>query len=309
MTDAIGFVLGSSARREVLARLADGDGTGREVVGACDASESAVYDALARLAERDYVAETDDGTWELTGAGRIVADAMERCERLDDVLGGQAEYWATHDPTGLPERFRRSIDRLECCEVIRSPDTDPYRAARRVSRAIRAASDVGIVTPVYSERHATALLESDAERRRLVMTPRVVDRLLTDQPAGPDAEFDTLQIRVQPAAVSVTVTDRRLHCSLPESDGSFDATSELHAESDAAIAWGRDLFEHYWERGTPIGQWVACEHPEAVADESIRTPPATEGGADPAAFCAAEATDARHSTDDVSDGTPAPGEE
>lgn len=309
MTDAIGFVLGSRARREVLARLADGDGTGREVVGACDASESAVYDALARLAERGYVAETDDGTWALTGAGRIVADALERCERLDDVLGGDPEYWTTHDPTVLPERFRRSIDRLECCEVIRSPDTDPYRAARRVSRAIRQASEVAIVAPVYSERHAEALIEADADRRRLVMTPQMVDRLLADQPAGPDGDLGDLSIRVQSAAVSVTVTNRELLLSLPESDGRFDATAELLAESDAAIAWGWDLFEHYWERGTPIGQWLASEHPEAVADESIRTPPTAEGGADPAAFCAAEATDARHSTDDVSHGTPAPGEE
>lgn len=309
MTDTIGFVLGSRARQEVLARLAVGDGTGREVVTTCDASESAVYDALSRLAERGYVAEGDDGAWSLTGTGRIVADAIERCERLDDVLDGDAEYWATHDPTGLPERFRRSIDRLECCEVIRSPDTDPYRAARRVARAIRAASDVAIVAPVYSERHATALLESDAERRRLVMTPRMVDRLVADQPTGPDADLDALSIRVQSAAVSVTVTDRRLLLSLPESDGSFDATAELLAESDAAIAWGRDLFEHYWERGIPIGRWLASEHPEAVADESIRTPPAAEGRADPAALCAVDVADARRPSDDTSEGAPAPGEE
>lgn len=193
--------------------------------------------------------------------------------------------------------------------MIRSPDTDPYRAARRVARAIRAASDVAIVAPVYSDRHATALLESEAERRRLVMTPPMVDRLLADQPTGPDADLDALSIRVQPAAVSVTVTDSRLLLSLPEADGSFDATAELLAESDAAIAWGRDLFEHYWERGTPICPWLASEHPEAVADESVPTPPAAEGRADPAALGTAEAAAAQRSLDDASEGTPAPGEE
>lgn len=308
MADAISFVLGSTARREVVSRLADGDGTGREVVTTCEASESAVYDALSRLAERGFVAETDDA-WGLTGAGRIVADAIERCERLDDVLGSDPNYWTTHDPTVLPERFRRSIDRLECCEVVRSPDTDPYRAARRVDRAIRAASDVAIVAPVYSERHAEALLETGAERRRLVMTPRMVDRLIADEPSGPDADLDDLSIRVQPAAASMTVTDRELLLSLPEADGSFDATSELLAEGDAAIAWGWDLFEHYWERGTPIGRWLASEHPEAVADESIRTPPAAEERADPAALGTVDAADARPSPDDASEGTPAPGEE
>lgn len=264
MTDAVAFVLGSDARREVLGRLADGDVDGRGIVDACDASESAAYDALGRLADRGLVAETEDDTWRLTGAGRLVADTVERCERLDGVIGDDTEYWASHDPTGLPGRFRRSIDRLECCEVVRSPDEDPYRAARTVERAIADARTVAIVAPVYSDRHAEALLETDAERRRLVMTPEMVSRLLEDEPAGPDQELGDLQVRVQPAAISMTVTDERLCFSLPTPDGSFDATSEVLAGSDAAIEWGRHLFEYYWELGTPVGQWIGAEYPDAA---------------------------------------------
>ncbi|WP_460920758.1 helix-turn-helix transcriptional regulator [Salinarchaeum chitinilyticum] len=263
MTGAVSFVLGSAARREVLSRLADGEDSGRGIVVAADASESAVYDALGRLADRGLVTETADGTWGLTGAGRLVADTVERCERLDGVIGGDTDYWASHDPTGLPASFRRSIDRLECCEVVRSPDTDPYRAARRVERAIEDARTVAIVAPVYSDRHAEALLESDAERSRLVMTPGMVSRIVEDEPAGPEPNLDGLSIRVQPAAISMTVTDGSLLFSLPTPAGSFDATTEVVAEGDAAIEWGRSLFEHYWERGTPVGQWLANEHPDA----------------------------------------------
>lgn len=279
MTGAVAFVLGSDARREVLARLADGDEGGRGIVGACDASESAAYDALGRLADRGLVAETDDGAWRLTGAGRLVADTVERCERLDGVIGGDTEYWASHDPTELPERFRRSIDRLECCEVIRSPDADPYRAARKIEHAIEAARTVAIVAPVYSDRHAEALLESDAERRRLLMTPDMVSRLIEDEPAGPDAELGSLRIRVQPAAISMTVTDEQLLFSLPNPDGSFDATSEVHAGGEAAIRWGRRLFEHYWEQGTAVDQWLAREYPEAADSRHVhQIPEQTEGG-------------------------------
>ena len=279
MTGAVAFVLGSEARREVLARLADCDDSGRGVVTACEASESAVYDALGRLADRGYVEETTEGAWRLTGAGRLVADTVERCERLDCIIGGDTEYWAAHDPTGLPAEFRRTIDRLECCEVVRSPDTDPYRAARSVERAIDSANTVAIVAPIYSDRHAEALLETDAERRRLIMTPGMVARLLEDEPAGPDTELGDLSIRVQPAAISMTVTDGSLLFSLPTPDGSFDATSEVVAEGDAAIEWGRRLFEHYWERGTPVGQWIANEHPEALASDNVHTPDPTDDAA------------------------------
>lgn len=263
MSGAVSFVLGSAARREVLSRLADSEDSGRGIVVACDASESAVYDALGRLADRGLVTETADGAWGLTGAGRLVADTVERCERLDGVIGGDTEYWASHDPTGLPEKFRRSIDRLECCEVVRSPDTDPYRAARRVERAIEDARTVAIVAPVYSDRHAEALLETDAERSRLLMTPEMISRIVEDEPAGPDPNLGGLSIRVQPAAISMTVTDGSLLFSLPTPAGRFDATSEVVAEGDAAIEWGRSLFEHYWERGVPVGQWLANAHPDA----------------------------------------------
>mgnify|MGYP000333035991 CR=1 FL=1 len=270
MTGAVAFVLGSTARREVLLRLADGDDSGRDVVVACDASESAVYDALGRLTDRGFVAETNEGDWGLTGAGRLVADTVQRCERLDGVIGGDTEYWANHDPTGLPASFRRSIDRLECCDVVRSPDTDPYRAARRVERAIEEARTVAIVAPVYSDRHAEALLGSDAERSRLVMTPQMASRVVEDEPAGPDADLGDLSIRVQSAGISMTVTDERLLFSLPTPAGSFDATSEVVADGDAAIEWGRSLFEQYWERGTPVGQWLATEHPHAATPGQIQ---------------------------------------
>lgn len=288
MTGVVAFVLGSKARREVLARLADGDVGGRGIVAACDASESAAYDALGRLADRGLVAETDDGDWRLTGAGRLVADTVERCDRLDYVVGDDTEYWASHDPTELPERFRRSIDRLECCEVIRSPDADPYRAARTVERAIEAAQTVAIVAPVYSDRHAEALLETDAERRRLVMTPEMVSRLIEDEPAGPDAELGDLQVRVQPAAISMTVTDEQLLFSLPTPDGSFDATSEVHAEGEAAIRWGQRLFEHYWEQGTPVGEWIAREYPDAADSRHVHEMPEQPEGAGPAVEAGAD---------------------
>lgn len=265
MADVVEFVLGSDARREVLTRLAEAPASGRTVVGSSDASESAVYDALSRLGDRGLATETEDGKWRLTGAGWLVADAVARCDAVGEVVAGDVDYWATHDPTGLPERFRRSVDRLAGCEVVRSPDTDPYRAARRTERAIREAESVAIVAPVYSDRHAEALIESDAAQARLIMTPAMIERMLRDGPEGPDGDVGDVGIRVQPAAISLTVTDGALLFSLPDDEGAFDATTEVVAESAEAIRWGRRLFEHYWTDATPVEEWVVRELPEAAA--------------------------------------------
>jgi|GEM_PF-197010 len=266
MADAVAFVLGSPTRRAVLGLLAEGAAEGPGVVRSADASKSAVYDALGRLADRSLIEETDEGRWRLTGAGRLVADTLERADRLERVLEADSTYWATHDVTGLPEEFRRSLDGIGDCEVVRSPDTDPYRAARRVESAIREARSVSIVAPVYSDRHAAALLETDASQRRLIMTPAMVRRLLRDEPAGPDADLDGLAIRIQPASLSLTVTDRELLFSLPAADGSFDAETEVVAVGCDAIEWGRRVFEHFWEQGTAIERWIAREHPDALPE-------------------------------------------
>lgn len=269
MTDVVEFVLGSDARREVLARLAQAPASGRTVVRGSDASESAAYDALARLANRGLAVETEEGTWRLTGAGRLVADAVARCTAVGEVVESDVDYWATHDATGLPERFRRSIDRLAGCSVVRSPETDPYRAARRTERAIREADSVSIVAPVYSDRHAEALLETDAAAARLVMTPEMVERLLRDEPDGPEGDLGEVAIRVTPAAVSMTVTDHQLLFSLPNEDGGFDATSEVVADAPEAIRWGRRLFEHYWTEATPVTEWIGRELPEVAATGTV----------------------------------------
>jgi len=264
MTDVVEFVLGSDVRREVLARLAQAPASGRTVVCESDASESAAYDALARLANRGLAVETG-AEWRLTGAGRLVADAVGRCGDVGAVVASDVDYWAAHDATGLPERFRRSIDRLAGCTVVRSPETDPYRAARRTERAIREAESVAVVAPVYSDRHAEALLETDAAEARLLVTPEMIERLLRDEPDGPDGDLGDVAVRVQPAAISMTITDRELLFSLPGADGGFDATSEVAAEAPAAIRWGRRLFEHYWAEATPVGEWIGRELPDVAA--------------------------------------------
>lgn len=301
MTGVVEFVLGSDARREVLGHLADAPASSRAVVRASHASESAAYDALARLGDRGLAVEAENGEWRLTGAGRLVAEAVGRCTALGEVVASDVDYWAAHDVTGLPERFRRSIDRLAGCEVVRSPDTDPYRAGRRGERAIREAESVAIVAPIYSDRHAEALLETDATRVRLIVTPEMIERMLRDEPDGPDGDVGDVAIRVQPASISLTVTDRELLFSLPDEDGSFDATSEVVSESSEAIRWGRRLFEHYWADGTPVVEWIARELPDsAPAARAAEVAGADPGPGDPDLVDASDATPA-----ESEDGVPA----
>jgi len=55
----------------------------------------------------------------------------------------------------------------------------------------------------------------------------------------------------------VGVTDEHLMLSLPTLDGQYDSRTELFATDERALAWGRDVFEHYWNRGRPEEAFLA----------------------------------------------------
>jgi len=257
------YVFGSAARREVLSVLEAGPERRPAVVETADASQSSVYAALNELRDRGLVTEAD-AEWRLTGAGQTVVRQLSRCRSVDAVLRADPDYWRGHDAGALPDRFRAELDALEGYEVLRSPDTDPFRATRRIEETIEAGSVIDIATPIYHDRYADAFLETHAERKRLLMTPETVRSIVTEidgdeggPPAGSEAgALPGAEMRITDSPVALTVTDSSLLLSLPELDGSYDRHTELLVSSDAAVDWGRRLFETLWTAATPVEAFV-----------------------------------------------------
>lgn len=266
MTDDSGsfeYVFGSAARREVLSVLEAGPERRPAVVETADASQSSVYAALNELCDRGLVTEAGGG-WRLTGAGQTIVGQLSRCRSVDAVLQADPDYWENHDAGALPDRFRAELDALEGYEVLRSPDTDPFRATRRIEEAIEAGSVIDIATPIYHDRYADAFLETAAERKRLLMAPETVRSIVTDigdDGGGPSTEPDEgalpgAEMRITDSPVALTVTDSSLLLSLPELDGSYDRHTELLVSSEAAVDWGGRLFERLWAQATPVEAFV-----------------------------------------------------
>lgn len=254
-TERVEFVCASESRRQVLGALASEPRRRQVVVSSAAASESAVYDAMNRLADSGFIYEREDGRWGLTGTGRAVADVLDRVGAVESVVETTGSYLDDHDLGVVPAPERRELHRLADPEVVDSPETDPFRAARRVRLAIANADHVSVLASVYHDRFAEALVEGDPDSVRLVLAPEILELdAEADGPTDDDglALSERVDVRVAEAEFAMTVTGDGVYLSLPRLDGTYDPRTELVSESSTAADWGGSVFERYWERATPI---------------------------------------------------------
>jgi predicted transcriptional regulator len=249
------YVLESSVRSDVLETVVDGPVETTGVLRRVDASDSAVYDAIAGLERRGLVVETENG-WIPTGSGRLVADVRNRQRSVDDLLR-RDDYWQTHDVTVLPERFRYRIDALSEAAVIEATDTNPHRVVREVARRIDAAEAPRIVAPVYVEEYGDSLPET--ERTHLLLDTALASELRST--LRTEDAFGGPVVRVADVDFALGVTNDGVFLSLPRLDGEYDARTEVVASDEAAIRWGRRLFDHYWSRAVEFETFDAERRP------------------------------------------------
>jgi predicted transcriptional regulator len=251
-------VLGSSVRTDVLVRIAGVPSVTEELIEAVDASQSAVYNAVGDL-ERQGLLRTVEGRHEVTGSGQLVADLLEQQENLCRLL--EDDYWETHDVGALPRRFRLRLTELAGAEVFRAPDTDPHAGVREVSKRVEAAEErVDIVTPIYQAEYETVMPDTDGAR--LVIDTTVLQESLDRVGSIEEARtFEDTDVRLLDIDVGVGVTEDHLMLSLPTVDGQYDSRTEVLATDERALAWGRDLNEYYWERATPVDDFLESFDP------------------------------------------------
>jgi len=250
----VSYVLNSSVRTDVLEGVVDDPVPTEALIERVDASESAVYNALRDLERRGLVRSVDD-CWGATGSGHLVADLIEQQGNLCPLLSD--DYWRTHDVGALPRRFRIRLTELADAEVYRGSDTDPHAVVREVVERVEAASpDVDIVSPIYQAEYEAVM--PDSERSRLLLDRTVVEEALQGVETVEEARtYERTPIRILDVDVGVAVTPDHLMLSLPTIDGQYDSRAEVIATDDRAIAWGEDLFEHYWNLGHPVEEFLA----------------------------------------------------
>jgi len=255
------YVGRSEVRRRVLGVLANGARSGSGLVADLPLSKSGVYKALDELSDCGLVT-TGDGKRELTAAGRLVADQLERNDRLEALLADR-EYWLNHDISELPARFRRRLPELADVEILRNPENEPHYLERfwvdRMTDADRLWVGSRVINYTYAEAmDDQAMASGDA---RLITHEPVLEQFIERYDIDP-ADFgvsrpDTIDFRVCDIPCSFMLTEELFTLSFPTHAGEYDSDSVLVCRGETALRFGRDFFSYYWERSEPQSSYLA----------------------------------------------------
>lgn len=246
------FVLDSEVRSEALRAVVERADSTQNVLEQVDASESAVYNALKRLSNRGLVDSTDDRL-QATASGQLVTDLLRRRDRTERLFDG-TDYWETHDASALPRQFRLRLPELSRAEVMKATDRSPHSVVEEVAKRVKRSETVQIISPIYVKEYDQSM--PDEAGCRLVVDRTLAERALENDDVDGVGRFERTDVRIMNVDFALGICDDCLLLSLPTLDGEYDARAEVIAEDERSLAWGRELFDHCWERATRASAFV-----------------------------------------------------
>lgn len=251
----VSFVARSTVRSQVLSAVAAEPRKAETLIADLPVSRSGVYKALDELESSDLVMSSDS-VWSVTSIGVLVADQLRRHDAIEDVTADRA-YWTNHDVSVLPEQLRDDLLAVRDLEVWRNKADDPGYLQRWGLELFRDADRVDAASTIRHDRYADAMderIECGADGR-LLSDRSLYQHLPSSRPVTERRPAE-LRHRICDLPCSFMVTDDVFTLSLPFWDGTYDRETELVAESEAAVAFGERLFDYYWERATPLREYL-----------------------------------------------------
>lgn len=256
MADAleeIEFLARSANRIEVLAALADGAYTRRELGEAVDASQPTLGRVLNDLTERTWI-RYDGERYRATPTGRLVAagitDLQDRLET--EVRLREVAEW-------LPDDLDLDLRHLRDATITTPTGARPNAPIRRMLELLRGTDRARLLSHSFNEQKLRLLRERAAAGEMTVRGVFAADAIeaLTEVPELRDelrqlVAADDAEIRVagEPVPLAVEITAARTHLLLRDEEGLVRAS--VDSDDEAVRAWATSLHERYWTTGEPV---------------------------------------------------------
>jgi predicted transcriptional regulator len=212
----------------------------------------ALIHALRELEGNHLVRQDRVRQYGLTPIGRCAVRKVIDFRRAMEVLEKHEAFWSEHDLRGIPDHVFDRIGSLRDTTLITGTPSDIFKAMSRFVELLQDSTIVSLVSPIYIPNIDAIVLEkfaSEETRIELVLTEVVLHHFIDEAEHARLKEASgkhlTLRVLHEDPKLVMVVADRFMALALCRTDDTFDFSSTLTSENQEALAWSRQLFDHY----------------------------------------------------------------
>lgn len=246
MRDRLRWLTGSEPRAKVFLGLLDGPKDVSALETSTGHDKSTIGHYAASLMKVGMVSRKG-GMYSLTSLGHLHAMLLHDMVSGLDTVEENRDFWASHDLSSIPDSLQAKIGMLSECSCIED-NGFVMKSLYNFLHEVAKAKHVWGVSSVIAAGHVELVsgLLNDGAEVSLVLTSDII-RLIDNMTLQKWLKMPnfTLYEAANDMKAAFTVTDEMLSLGLYLPSGAYDTNQDLVCKGAGAVAWGRELWEHY----------------------------------------------------------------
>jgi len=247
----------SSVRSRILLILLHGGKTVSELVDIIESRSITLLHSIKELMEIDLV-EKNRKVYSLTNIGKIQATILE--DLIDTVitLNQHHKFWRNHDLSGIPLELQKRIGMLGKGEIVKDSPETPLKSLDYFLASLYDSKEIKGISPILITGYSRAiaqLVENGADVEIIVTRP-VLNAIFSEEIDRINHLLEKKNFRLllidKEIKIAFMVTESFLNLGLARIDGSYDLGTDLVYAGDAAVLWGRMLYDYYRSQSTQV---------------------------------------------------------
>ncbi len=252
------IIFGSEIRINILIALSEKPTTLASLVETTGRRAQLILRNIKDLEHLNLLERKGRGKYQLTSAGRILAQKAADLIKLLEVLRKHRNFWFAHDIEALPDFSLRELGALANSKLIESTANSSTSVMVGKKILMEAEERIFGVTSINNIEWKKAVTKAAQKGVKLFV---VTSREVVDISTKGEFKPYTIKLLSSPNVdwrindnirLALGVTEKAMGLMLYTRDGLPDARRILVSENPQALKWGEEVYKYYRERSEPL---------------------------------------------------------
>lgn len=249
------FLVSSDVRSKILLSLHESPKILASLRKELDYTSSTILHAMYQLDEKNLILKKS-GVYSLSQIGEVVVlklinimNALNSIQKLENMF-------LNHNTTSIPSYLLHRLECLEKSYIIESTSQDLIKPYNTLKKLISKSKEIKILSSIFYPIYEDILKENSFKGNiQFIVSPEVLENILKNYKdliitlSRNNLLLYELKVDVK---IFLIDADNFLSMGLFSTDGTYDSSRFLFAESKDALKWGNHLLKYYLNQSYPV---------------------------------------------------------